>query len=314
MGPLYTDRRRPRASSGRPTAGSAGRGLSSSTSRTGAIDVVQDPTRPEVLYAATWERDRKAWNFLESGSGSGIWKSTDGGATWKRLAGGFPQGDVVGRIGLALSPAKPDRIYAVVDNQARRPASEAPDEEVPPGELTPRRLKALTAEQFAKLDPAVVQRFLAANDFPKTLKAKALIRDVKAGKVTIADLVAYVKDANRDLFETPIEGSEVFRSDDGGATWRKPHEGRLEKVYYTYGYYFGNVFVAPDDADRVYFGGVPMLMSTDGGKTWKGIDRQGVHVDYHALSFGPGELEARRARERRRPQPLVRRRPRPGRR
>ncbi len=256
--------------------------------RTGAIDVVQDTARPDVLYAATWERDRKAWNFLESGSGSGVWKSTDRGTTWKRLGGGFPQGDAVGRIGLALSRAKPDRVYAVVDDQARRPAGEAPDEEVPPGELTPRRLKALSAEQFTKLDPAVVQRFLAANDFPKKLKAKALIRDVKAGKVTIADLVAYVKDANRDLFETPIEGSEVWRSDDGGATWRKPHARRLEKIYYSYGYYFGNVFVAPDDADRVYFGGVPMLMSTDGGATWKGIDRQGVHVDYHALSFGPG--------------------------
>jgi photosystem II stability/assembly factor-like uncharacterized protein len=256
--------------------------------RTGAIDVVQDATRPEVLYAATWERDRKAWDFLESGSGSGLWKSTDRGATWKRLGGGFPQGDAVGRIGLALSPAKPDRIYAVVDDQTRRPASEAPDEEVPPGELTPRRLKSLSAEQFAKLDPAAVQRFLAANDFPKKLKSKALIRDVKAGKITIADLVAYVKDANRDLFETPIEGSEVWRSDDGGATWRKPHAGRLEKIYYSYGYYFGNIFVAPDDADRVYFGGVPMLASTDGGTTWKGIDRQGVHVDYHALSFGPG--------------------------
>ncbi len=90
---------------------------------TGAIDLVQDPTRPNVLFAATWQRDRKAWDFLESGKGSGIWKTTDGGATWKRLAGGLPEGDTVGRIGLALSAARPDRIYTVVDNQARRPAS-----------------------------------------------------------------------------------------------------------------------------------------------------------------------------------------------
>ncbi len=255
--------------------------------RTGAIDLVQDPTRPAILYAATWERDRKAWDFLESGPASGIWKSEDGGETWRRLAGGFPQGDVVGRIGLALSPAKPDRIYAVLDDQARRPASEVPDEEAPPGELTPRRLKGMTAGQFAELDPAVVQRFLSSHDFPKKLKAKALIRDVKAGKVAVSDLVAYVKDANRDLFEAPIEGSEVWRSDDGGATWKKPYDGRLEKVFYTYGYYFGQISVAPDDADRVYFGGVPMLRSTDGGKTWTGIDRRGVHVDHHVLAFSP---------------------------
>ncbi|MFI5181179.1 MAG: WD40/YVTN/BNR-like repeat-containing protein [Thermoanaerobaculia bacterium] len=254
---------------------------------TGAIDLAQDTTRPNVLYAATWQRDRKAWDFLESGKGSGIWKSTDGGETWKRLSGGLPQGETVGRIGLALSPAKPDRIYAVVDDQTRRPASEAPDDETPPGELTPRRLRAMTAEQFAKLDPAIVQRFLSGNDYPKKLKAKALQRDVKSGKVTVADLIAYLKDANRDLFEAQVEGSEVFRSDDGGATWKKPYEGRLDKVFYSYGYYFSQVFVAPDDADRVYFGGVPMLRSTDGGRTWKGIDQRGVHVDHHFLAFGP---------------------------
>lgn len=255
--------------------------------KTGAIDLVQDPARPEVLYAATWERDRKPWDFLESGTGSGIWKSTDGGETWKRLAGGFPQGDVVGRIGLAVSGAKPDRIYAVLDNQSRRPEGEIPDEEAPPGELTARRLKGMTATQFAALDPALVQRFLKAYDFPKTLKAKALIGEVKSGKVALSDLLAYVKDANRDLFESQIESAEVWRSDDGGSTWKKPYEGRLDKVFYTYGYYFSRIFVAPDDADRVYFGGVPMLRSTDGGKTWKGIDRRGVHVDEHALAFGP---------------------------
>jgi photosystem II stability/assembly factor-like uncharacterized protein len=255
--------------------------------KTGAIDLVQDPSRPAVLYAATWERDRKPWDFLESGTGSGAWKSTDGGESWKRLSGGFPQGDVVGRIGLAVSAANPDRIYAVLDNQSRRPEGEIPDEEAPPGELTARRLKGMTASQFTALDAAVVQRFLKAYDFPKALKARALIGDVKSGKVAISDLLAYVKDANRDLFESQIESAEVWRSDDGGATWKKPYAGRLDKVFYTYGYYFSRIFVAPDDADRVYFGGVPMLRSTDGGKTWKGIDRRGVHVDEHALAFGP---------------------------
>jgi photosystem II stability/assembly factor-like uncharacterized protein len=255
--------------------------------KTGAIDVVQDPSRPEILYAAAWERDRKPWDFLESGAGSGIWKSSDAGETWTRLSGGFPQGDVVGRIGLAVSAAKPARVYAILDNQARRPAGEVPDEEAPPGELTSRRLRGMTAAQFVLLDPAVVRRFLKAYDFPKTLKAKGLIEDVKGGKIAISDLLAYVKDANRDLFESQIEGAEVWRSDDAGVTWKKPYEGRLQKVFYTYGYYFSRIWVAPDDADRVYFGGVPMLRSTDGGKSWTGIDRRGVHGDQHALVFGP---------------------------
>jgi photosystem II stability/assembly factor-like uncharacterized protein len=76
--------------------------------RTGAIDVIQHPARPEVLYAATWERARTAANFLESGPGSGIWRSTDNGRTWSRLAGGLPSGATVGRIGLDVSPARPE--------------------------------------------------------------------------------------------------------------------------------------------------------------------------------------------------------------
>ena len=275
--------------------------------RTGAVDLVQDPAHPEVLYAALWERDRKPWNFLESGPGSGIYKTTDAGATWKKLGGGFPQGDTVGRIGLAISPAKPDRVYAVFDNQERRPASEIVDEEAPPGELTTRRLKALTAEQFGRLDPAVVKRFLTAHDFPKKLTAQTLIRDVKSGKTTIDELVRYVKDPGSDLVEAQITGSEVWRSDDAGATWRKAHEGRVEKVFFTFGYYFGRIFAAPDDADRVYFGGVPMLGSTDGGKTWAGLDRQGIHADQHVIAFNPRDSR-QVARQRRRPEPLVRRR------
>src|SRR6185436_18129351 len=105
--------------------------------RTGVIDLLQDPARPDVLYAATWERARAPWNFLESGPGSGAWKSVDAGDTWRRLAGGFPAGATVGRIGLALAASRPDTLYAVVDSQARRPPAEIRDEEMPSGELTP---------------------------------------------------------------------------------------------------------------------------------------------------------------------------------
>ncbi len=255
--------------------------------RTGAIDVVQDPRRPEVLYAAMWERARTARNFLESGPGSGIWKTTDAGAHWTRLGGGLPTGATVGRIGLALPAARPDTVYAVIDNQTRRPEAEPVDEEAPPGELTPRRLRALGAEAFARLDDAAITRFLRGHDFPKSLKAAALKRDVKAGKITVADLVAYLSDANRDLFERQIVGPEIYRSDDGGQTWARTHKDRLDKVYYSYGYYFGRISVDPTDPERIYFGGVPMLGSSDGGKTWKGLDQRGVHVDHHVLFVDP---------------------------
>jgi photosystem II stability/assembly factor-like uncharacterized protein len=255
--------------------------------RTGAIDVVLDPKSPDVLYAATWERARASWNFLESGPGSGVWKSSDAGRTWRRLAGGLPAGDTLGRIGLAIAASRPSTLYVVVDNQARRSASEVFDEGTPPGELTPRRLRALDEAAFLRLDDGLVNRFLRRYEYPKGLKAAGLKRDVRAGKTKVADLVAYLKDANRDLFENDTVQAEVYRSDDGGETWRRTHEKRIDKVYYSYGYYFGRITVDPEDPEHVYFGGVPMLASTDGGRTWKGLDLRGVHGDHHSLWIDP---------------------------
>ncbi len=82
---------------------------------TGAVDLVMDPTRPEVLYAAFWRAERKPWTIISGADGEGgIYKTTDGGDTWTRLGGGLPQG-LIGKIGLALSPANPDRLYALVE-------------------------------------------------------------------------------------------------------------------------------------------------------------------------------------------------------
>jgi photosystem II stability/assembly factor-like uncharacterized protein len=255
--------------------------------RTGAIDLAQDPKNPDTLYAAMWERARTAADFLESGPGSGIFKSNDSGRTWKRLAGGLPAGATVGRIGLSIATSRPQTVYAVLDNQARRPESEVFDEEAPPGELTPRRLKKIDADGFARLDDAAIGRFLRRYDFPKTLKPARLKKDVKAGRITVADQVAYVQDANAELFQSEIVSTEVYRSDDGGATWKRTHEGRIEKVFHSYGYYFGRIAVDPTDPERVYIQGVPMLTSTDGGKTWKGIGGRGVHGDYHTIFIDP---------------------------
>jgi len=255
--------------------------------RTGAIDIAQDPKTPDVLYAATWERARTAANFLESGPGSGVWKSQDAGRTWKRLSGGLPSGATVGRIGLSIAASHPQTLYAVLDNQARRPESEIFDEEAPPGDLTPRRLKKMTAESFARLDDAVVARFLRRGDFPKALRAARLKKDVKAGRITIADLVAYLRDSNQELYENEVVATEVYRSDDAGATWKRTHDGRIDKVFHSFGYYFGRIAVDPANPERVYIQGVPMLTSTDGGKTWKGIGGRGVHGDYHAILIDP---------------------------
>ena len=81
---------------------------------TGVSDIVMDPRNPDVLYASAYQRRRHVWTLIDGGPECAIHKSTDGGATWKKLSGGLPEGDV-GRIGLAISPVNPDVIYAVIE-------------------------------------------------------------------------------------------------------------------------------------------------------------------------------------------------------
>ncbi len=82
---------------------------------TGATDLVMDPRNPNVLYAATYQRLRRAYGFNGGGPGSAIYKTTDAGATWKKLENGIPAGDK-GRIGLALALSKPDVLIATIEH------------------------------------------------------------------------------------------------------------------------------------------------------------------------------------------------------
>ena len=79
---------------------------------TGPSELAMDPTNPRILYAAMWDHLRQPWQVRSGGPGSGIHKSTDGGATWQRVMNGMP--DTVGKIGIDVS-ANPDRLYAVVE-------------------------------------------------------------------------------------------------------------------------------------------------------------------------------------------------------
>ncbi len=88
--------------------------------KVGCVEVVMDPKDNTTLYAVMWERDRKAWNNVIAGPGSGIYKSTDAGKSWERLTEGLPTGADVGRFGIAVSASNPNRVYAVLDNQGRR--------------------------------------------------------------------------------------------------------------------------------------------------------------------------------------------------
>ncbi len=79
----------------------------------GASDLAMDATNPRILYATFWDHQRTPWMVRSGGDGSGIWKSIDGGDTWTRLREGLPP--LMGKIGIAVSPANPERVFAIVE-------------------------------------------------------------------------------------------------------------------------------------------------------------------------------------------------------
>lgn len=251
--------------------------------RTGAVELTMDSGNPERLYACMWERDRKAWDFTENGPGSGIWVTEDGGEKWERLSrkgSGFPQD--AGRIGLAVYPGNSYIIYAVVDNQN---PSEKEEEQVTEG-LTISDLEGIDKQRFLALDNTQLDSFLRAQEIPEEYTAEILKEKVRTGEFRPTVLNEYL-DLGAYVFNAPIRGCEVYRSNDMGRTWEQVNEDDLFSVYNTYGYYFGKIAVAPDNPDEVVVLGVPIIMSGDGGKHWKTIGGDNVHADHHVIWINP---------------------------
>ena len=255
-----------------------------SDANTGAIDVDIDPSNEQVLYAAMWYRTRTASNFEESGKTSGIFKSTDGGDHWTLVStptSGFPTGDGVGRIGLAVYPKNPSIVYAIVDNNFHQPDT-AMQKAADTSRYVLRDFKTLTVDQFLALDDKKLNAFLKSprNGIPTKYNAENIKKDVQSGKLAPNCIWDYLYDANTALFETPIYGAQVYRSDNAGLSWVKTHAKPID-LYSTYGYYFGKVFVSPSNPDKIAITGVGVLLSTDGGKTFNSIGKENVHADHH---------------------------------
>ncbi|MCA8948334.1 MAG: hypothetical protein KDE27_02460, partial [Planctomycetes bacterium] len=234
----------------------------------GFVDVVFDPTDPTTLFAASYERRRRAWHLTEGGEGSRIFRSKDGGDTWSELAGGLPDG-VLGRIGLDVFQRDGQTVYATIENLnpvgTPRTVIEPPIGEESRGVERIAEAEAeaeATAEVLA--DPVARDDFLFGED-------EAQDRERRGRPRTI--------------------GGEVYRSDDGGETWTKTNGDT--GIGGSPGYYYGQIRVDPNDADTVYVLSVTVYRSTDGGKTWtprrgsRDNFARGLHVDHHALWIDP---------------------------
>jgi photosystem II stability/assembly factor-like uncharacterized protein len=166
---------------------------------TGVTDVVMDPRDSDVLYAAAYQRRRHVFTLVNGGPEAAIHKSTDGGATWKKLTAGLPK-EELGRIGLAIAPSDPDTVYALV--------------------------------------------------------------------------------------EAARGSGGFFRSRDGGANWEK--RGKYNTGS---GQYYQEIFVDPNDADRIYSMDVFLQVTEDAGKTWRNLGERFKHVDNHVIWIDPANTD-----------------------
>ncbi len=255
---------------------------------TGAIDLIMHPENPDKLWATTWERFRQAWNFQEAGQGSEIYVSNDGGETWEKSMNGFPDDDFVGRIGIDVSESNPNIMYAFLDNQKEIKEKRDVDDD----QLVQTDFVDMSREEFLKLENEKLNRFLRSNGFQQKYTAQSVKEDVRQRQYDPKALSDYLGDANEALFDTSIEGAQVYRSEDGGQSWKKVNSYNLDGLIYSYGYYFGEVRINPKNPDELYILGVPILKSSDGGKTWKEVAvNQNVHVDHHAMWINPADPE-----------------------
>ncbi|MFI5133253.1 MAG: hypothetical protein ACHQEB_02900 [Chitinophagales bacterium] len=251
---------------------------------TGCVDIDVNPSNPNEVYAAMWYRTRSAWKFEESGKTSGIYKSTDGGDTWKLVSGagsGFMNGEKIGRIGIAVYPKDPQIVYAIVDNNTAKPDTSKKSDTIYVKEL----FKSISKEQFQQLDNKKLDAFLRENGFPRKYSAASVKEMVANDKVKPTAVWDYL-DSDDGFQNTGINGCEVYRSVDGGMNWRKMNEKPIG-IYSTYGYYFGKIFVSPMNDNKLVITGVNIQLSTDAGKSFKNIEQRNVHGDHHVAWIDP---------------------------
>ncbi len=251
---------------------------------TGAVDMDINPSNPSELYAAMWYRVRRAWKFEESGKTSGIYKSSDGGETWKLVSApgsGFMGGDKIGRIGITVYPGNPKLVFAIVDNNTPKAAVSAKNDSA----YKKDDFKNLSKEQFEQLSSRWLDTFLRANRFPRKYNAKGIKEMVAADQLKPTALWDYL-DSDDGFQNTGIAGCEVYKSEDGGQSWKKANEKPIS-IFNTYGYYFAKIYTSYTNPDKVFILGYTAQYSTDGGKTFKTMDKGNVHADHHALWVNP---------------------------
>jgi photosystem II stability/assembly factor-like uncharacterized protein len=190
-------------------------------------------------------------------------------------------GEKIGRIGLAVYPNQPNIVWAVVDNNTAKPDTAKKNDSLYKKDL----FKDISKEHVEALKNNLLDSFLRKNNFPRKYNAKAVKEMIASDKVKPTALWDYL-DSDDGFQNSGIEGCEVYRSDDAGLTWKKWNQKPIS-IFNTYGYYFAKIYTSAYTPDKVFIIGFNAMISTDGGRTFKNIDKGNVHADHHALWINP---------------------------
>jgi photosystem II stability/assembly factor-like uncharacterized protein len=262
--------------------------------------ILVHPKNPDVVWVAASGHE---WTDNET---RGVFKTTDGGKTWTKILYRSPR---TGAIDLVMDPRNPDVLYAATWQRIRRKWS---DPRVEPGYDESGVFKTTdggtTWTDMTSGLPGPEHRGRIGLDIarsrPDTIYA--FVDNYEIGRMA--------KPGQQDAYGRPmpegkgfIKGADVYRSDDGGKTWRQTSRQDPAMIEYlnnrqsgTYGWVFGQIRVDPNDEDRVFILGIPLSLSTDGGRTFRAMQGTStsnadgrptgrVHVDHHGLWIDPAD-------------------------
>jgi photosystem II stability/assembly factor-like uncharacterized protein len=248
--------------------------------------IIIHPTDPDIVYVAASGHE---WTDNEM---RGVFKTTDGGITWEKIYYKSPR---TGAIDLVMDPRNPDVLYASMWQRVRRKWS---DPRVEPGYneggifKTTDGGRTWTDANNGLVAPEFRGRIGIDISLSNPDTLYALIDNYEIGR--------YPEPGSNDAYGRPmpvdagfIKGADIYRSDDGGATWRQTSRFDEETTEYlnrhsgTYGWVFGQIRVDPTNPDIIYSMGLGLNRSIDGGRTFSRVT--GMHGDHHGLWIDPAD-------------------------